>query len=300
VLEKLIYKKLCSISELTSALATYKEQPAIFYGMAPEEDAAGWSTAKYPRIVYFINSKYNAERSSSGLLLINLLCSAENTIMPDDFSDIIIGNLSELFFVGETTTTCSLWNRTDSFKQLYMGSFEQPYTSITSGTEESKIICRTHTFDLIEFPPEISTNPDPIVGLNEWMKVKFPQCSIIGQDILSETWKAQDSTPAIYWRTKAAISELKTTYSVAWVQATMVCHVISDSPVARRKWISEIVNRLSIEGEIALSDKSPMIITHLEYNANGNPIIDGQITVLGTYGILRRDFASIKLQNINL
>jgi hypothetical protein len=299
VLDDVIYRTLCNIPDLKSLLAIYKSQPAIFQDSAPADDDQNWSSEKYPRIIYVINSKYSPERDTSGMLLVNILCSADNTVEPEDFSDIIIKNLSELFFNQDDAIVCALWNRTDSFKQAYMGNFEQPFTSITSGDAIAGVTCHTYAFDLIGFPQELSTNPDPIDGLNRWTKAEFPQCAVIGYDDFDSTWQAGDLKPAIYWRTKEGAAEVKATYSVSWVKATLVCHIFAGSQTAGHRLINALINQLSIQGEIPLSDNSPMLVTNVTYHANGNPAKDGQIAVSVTYGILRQNCTGAKLLNIN-
>lgn len=299
MLDDLIYQTLCNIPELKSLLALYKNKVAIFQDKAPADDDQNWGSALYPRIVYVVNSKYSPNRNTSGMLLVNVLCNTDNTVKPEDFSDLVIGNLSELFFAQNGTITCSLWNRADSFKQPYMGNYEQPFTSITSGDEVAKVTCKTFAFDLIEFPQGLSTNPDPVEGLNKWTKKVLPQCTVIGQDSFDDTWQAGNLKPAIYWQTKEGSSEIKATYSVSWVKATLVGHVIASTQTTRHSLASELMNQLSLQGEVPLCDNSPMLITNVSYNANGNPVKDGQITISVTYGILRRDYAGVRLLNIN-
>ena len=53
------------------------------------------------------------------------------------------------------------------------------------------------------------------------------------------------------------------------------------------KMAADIVNRMSIDGEIIMLDNSPMFIRKLQANYKSDYLKDGQITVSVHYGLLR-------------
>lgn len=291
MLEDLIYKALTKTPEISDALVRYGGNPAVFLNLAAQDNAEGWNgKSQYPQIVYFVDQQYHPERKTSGVLQVDFLCDEDCSIVPEDMEDAIVGAMSELFLTEGSTTTCVLWNRSDSF--------EQPHRS--GNSDEPKIAGETHSFDLYQFPSQITTNPDPIFALNSWTKHVVPNCVLIGYDDLPDLWRATDQRPAVYWRTTGTLSAVRTSHAVAWVDVTLVGHVVADSPTERQKWIQAIVSQMSLDGEIPLADGSPMIIKRIAYSSAANPIRDGQITVTGTYGILRNQTAQLPLKKISI
>jgi len=292
VLENIIYKVLTGSPQIADSVARYGKKPAIFFKMAAPDNDANWNNKhQYPQIVYFVDQQYHPERKAEGMLQIDFLCDEKCHIVPEDMGESIVKIISELFLTKGNTTTCILWNRSDSF--------DQPGTGQNAAGEYS-ISGETHSFDLFQFPAQITTNPDPILALNMWTKKAFPMCVLIGYDNLPDIWRPTDQRPALYWRTTGTISAVKTSFAVAWVDVTIVGHVIAGSPSERQKWIRGIVNSMALSGEIALKDGSPMVIRRIAYASSANPIRDGQITITGRYGILRNQNVQPILRNITI
>lgn len=288
MLDNLIYKTLTGHDQLAGMLAKYDGQPAIFYQQAPQDTDRKWDEINYPMIAYVSDNQYNPERKSAGTLMVDVFTTKNNDLGPEDISPTIVETLSELFLTGEGTTICIVWNRTDTFKQQIRDE------------SEPEISGNTISFDILEFPPQISVNPDPVLALNQWLKTIAPQGVFIGYDSLPESLRPTDTNPAFYWRAAGAGSVVKNTYAVAWLEAQIVGHIFCPSPAERLKWIRAITDKLAIQGFVALSDGSPMIVNRIAYNPAANPLHEGQITITGTYGVLKDAVDAPKLNHINL
>lgn len=288
MLDSLIYKTLESSDKLAGMLAQYDGQSAIFYQQAPQDTDKKWGEIHYPMAVFSSDDRYNPERKSSGVLNIDVFCTDNNTVGPDDISPVIVDILSELFLTGEKTTICVVWNRTDTF------------TSKPADESNPVVTGNTVSLDILEFPLQVSTNPDPVLAINQWTKATARQSVVIGYDDLPESFRPTDTQPAVYWRTAGAGSIVKNTYAVAWMEAQIVGHIFCPSPAERLKWIRTITDKLAIQGFIRLSDGSPMIVNRISYNPAADPLHEGQITVTGTYGVLKDTVDAPKLNHINL
>ena len=59
------------------------------------------------------------------------------------------------------------------------------------------VLCKEIVFDILEYPAQETTDPDPVMALNRYIKKLFPECIVFGIDELSEYTIPAD-TPVFY------------------------------------------------------------------------------------------------------
>ena len=283
MIEDVIRKLISETPNIARCLAQYKFVPAVFYQTPPVDIDPEWGEEQYPRIDYNVEWSYNAERKTAGIMTLDLWCLNESAIAPEDLGKVISTELSEVFVADETGIFCIVWNRTDSF--------------VAEGNEPQTVGV-TVSFDVLEFPLNIPSETDPIVSCNQWAKALFPTAIVIGIDEMQPIMRPSNDTPVLYFRTASMTDAGRTTYAVAWMNATIVGHVIAPTPEARYTLLKRMSEELAINGEILMNDNSPMMINKVSYTTSANPLINGQLTVSGTYGVLRQHQEYTPLTNI--
>ena len=288
-LSELIYKRFTDTVELTKHLTTFDGKPAIFSPDSPEDNQSGWGgNTQYPKVVYSYDMQANEDRNSAGILSVSLLCQNTTEIEPEAIEPEIRKCLRDVVLTPtDGTPYCFSWARTDSFT-----------VDDKTGSPYMTIGCELR-FDILEYPPMETTDPDPVIATSRYIKEAFPECVVIGYDKMEEITEASAERPIIYCRL-IAIEKSEETNSVAWMDGKIGIHVICPDAVVRLKLTVGIANRLSIDGEIILFDYSPMFIKKLQSNTKSDYIKEGQILMTGHYGLLRYKAKSHTMNNINV
>lgn len=283
MIESVIYKALKNIEDVAENTASYHHQPAVFFQQLPDDKDCNWdSSYMYPRIIYDVNWRCNSERKTDGEMAVDIFCTNESKTMPEELSQSIVSNLSNLFLTDESGTYCLLWDRTDSFD--------------IEGKEP--LVCGVSiAFDIVFYPKQEGAVPCPIWSVNQFIKARYPQCTLVGHDTVSEFLKASKECPVIYAR-KTDTKNIKTSYAMAWMQTDVNISVISDSVENTRAWVNDIVRDLSIEQETVMQNGSPYLIMSIAEVSTNEPVKTGQIVLSGQYGIMRKAEESVKLNNI--
>lgn len=295
MLDGLLKEQVHKDEQVKGMLASFGGKPAFFYQKNPVDTDELWGKYCYPRVDYNIDMQYNSERKSSGLLTINVWCTSESQSMPEDiekrFRELIEGTF---YSSPEKTSVCAVWVRSDAFSFEYNAN-----NSSSNGLPE--VFGVTMLFDLMEFPCQITTDPDPVQGINEWTKKYFTELVVIGYDTLPPVWKPTDKNAAVYWRfMDYSTDDRQSSYAVDWFMGNFAAHIITDSVQERNRWLKSIAERLQIDGEIILQDSSPMFIKKVDVRHNADPLREGQMIISGQYGILsahRKEQAEIVLNN---
>jgi hypothetical protein len=278
---------------LAGMLTTYKGKPAFFFQKAPQDTDRDWDRGAFPRMDYNTNNRYDPERKVSGSLDINIWCTNECSYMPEDIDTRLVELVGGTFYRdGVRDIICATWNRSDSF------AFEQP--SSIGGNTAPEVFGITTVFDLLEFPAQITFDPDPIQGLNNWTRENFPEMTVINLDEQPPVWKPSDHNPAIYWRFEGTTVTDRQSYAVTWYNGTFAAHVIAATVTERNKWTKAIIERLRLHGEVLLTDGSPMFAKQIQVRHNADPLREGQLLMAGQYGVLeqhRKERAQIPLNN---
>lgn len=274
-LEELIYKRFASYKELTEQLAVFNGVPAVFSPEAPDDNQEGWGgKTQYPKVVYNFDLQTNEERRSAGTLSVILLCQNTTDVAPEDIEPEVRKCLRDVILKPEGGTPyCFTWARSDSFTVD-----EKKGTSMTIGCEIR--------FDILEYPSQETSDPDPIVATNRYIKGIYPECLIMGYDRMEEITEATAERPVIYCRLISA-DKSEETNTVAWMDGRIAVHILCPDTEIRLKMAAAIANSMSLDGEIIMLDYSPMFIKRLQANYKSDYLKDGQIFVTGRYGLLR-------------
>ena len=281
MIEELVNKALLGSKTLNESLATYGYDPAIFYERAAHDKDPLWSNVQFPRCVYTVEWMYDAERTKSGVVSVDIINLADAGT-PIEIADGLVKELSGMFMTQGDQTYSIIWSRSDPFE--------------TDG-EEPKKLGITVFFDIVAYPIQLSTTPDPVLSTMNWIKEHQPDIKVIGKDVLPELWFPTDENPACYVRIGGETSQVRPSYAVTWLRANMVVHIICPGSKARIAWLKRLADDLAIEEEIITDDGSPMFIKSLSINNGSNPISAGQLMFDGEYGVLRKEPDKVKLMH---
>ncbi len=274
-LEELIYKQFVESKELVSQLAQFSDKPAIFNTEPPEKNQIGWQEkSQYPQLVYNFDLQANEERNSVGTLSVWLYCqNTQNAIMPEQIEPVIRNCLKDVLLkVSGSSVYAFTWARTDAFEMVEV--------------KNNLIIGSEIRFDILEYANGETTDPDPIVATNRYLKELYPDCVVVGFDRMQERTKATKEAPVIYCRL-SHVELAKETNTVAWLDGKIAVHILCPDNEVRLKMAVDITRQLSLDGEITMLDKSPMFIKYVQMNNKSDYLKDGQIFISGRYGLLR-------------
>lgn len=294
-IRRLIHKQVSQDAQIAGMLAAYNGEPAFFYSKAPSDSRPGWGKIRYPRVDFAIDTRQDPERKTAGTMTVNIFVTTEvpaiGDIDPDKaIEERLIELLSGTFYTDtETGTCCVEWQRSDEF-----------VLETEKAETHPEVYGLTVTFDILAFPPQLTTDPDPIQGLNRWTKENFGQMAAIGYEEIPAVFKPSDTEPAIYWRFEGTATTSRQSYAVTWYTGVFYAHILAESVVERNRWIKAIIEKAQIAGEVILPDESPMFINRIAVRHNADPLREGQLELTGQYGVLtppRKEPAQIKLMH---
>lgn len=180
-LNQLLYRRLSQDNLLNGTLAKYADKPAIFNTEFPPDQQEGWNgKSQYPRISYVFNKQVDTKRSSSGQLTAALY-DIMDPLEVEKMEVAIRNCLQDVVMKPEgEAPMCFAWARSE------------PYI-----LEGNAVLCKEIVFDILEYPAQETTDPDPVMALNRYIKNLFPECIVFGIDELSEYTIPAD-TPVFY------------------------------------------------------------------------------------------------------
>ena len=115
----------------------------------------------------------NEERQSAGTLSVSLLCQNTTETAPEAIEPVIKDCLRDVVLQpAGGTPYCFAWARTDAF------TIDEKKDDVTIGCEIR--------FDILEYPSQETSSPDPITAANRYIKKLYPECLLIGYDRLEE------------------------------------------------------------------------------------------------------------------
>lgn len=283
-LEDLIYTRLSDPTGPAAKLARYGGAPAIFYQAAPEDTAAGWDGKRqYPRIDYTVDLQANPERHSCGILTLNIWCS-EQCAPPEDLEPEVRAAMRDVFLQPDGSPSYSLaWVRSDAFEAR---SQVNPATLVNGITV---------LFDLFAFPVQETTDPDPILAINEYIKQWAPDALVIGKDPLERFQTAAADRPVFYFQL-VSLQLQRETNTVAWMDGVIAGYIYAPEE-ARLKWLKALVDDLSLNGEVPMLDTSPMFLRGIKADSAADPLTAGQLRLQIRFGLLRRPKYTHTLMN---
>ena len=286
MIDALFYNSLIEIDYLKTNLATYNNGPAVFYAEAANDQDSNWGKTMYPRADYYMDWTANAERKTAGTLMVNVWCLAGKSIIPEDFTAPICEALSNRFYKDTDGHYCTVWTQNDPFNGI---------------TEEPATIGITISFDIMAFPVQATFSPDPVAGMQSFIKANFASSvKILGTaDTPDETFiPGALALPIIYVRTDNQSSSFQDTYSARWIQIDLYLHLFASDVATRNTLLRQIINKMVIAGECILDDKSPLFFQTAKMNLAADPLRNGQITISCRFGILTPQKESVKLNHI--
>lgn len=284
-LEDLIYERLIKSQSLPPLLAKFGNAPAVFFQNAPDDNATGWKGRKqYPRIDYVVDQQHNPERKTSGTLTLNIW-SAEDGTPPEEIEPIVRQLLCGVFLVPDNSHPYALtWARSEPFES-------------NEKNEGGIIVGATLTFDVFAFPIQVTTDPDPILAINHYIKAHAPEAIIIGADEFERETVPTADKPAFYFRLETIQTERETN-TVAWVDAVLAGHIFAAGEEVT--WIKSLFDALALDGEVTMMDDSPMFIRNLKADTTLNATSAGQVRISVHFGLLRRKPLTHTLNHANM
>lgn len=274
ILEELIHKRFVDSGELTKCLSVFRGVPAVFSPEPPDESQDGWDgNTQYPQMIYNFDLQVNEERHSAGTLSVSLLCQNTAEITPEAIEPVVKDCLRDVILKpAEGTPYCFAWARTDAF------TIDEKKGNVTIGSEVR--------FDILEYPSQETSDPDPVMAVNKYIKELYPECLIMGYDRMEEITEATARRPVIYCRL-VSVDKSEETNTVAWMDGRIAVHILCPDSGTRIKMAAAIANSISLDGEIIMLDHSPMFIKRLQVDYKSDYLKDGQVFVTGHYGLLR-------------
>lgn len=276
--EELIYKRIREWQGLADMLALYSGVPAIFYQTVPSDQQDDWGgKSQYPRIIFDLNMQANTERKASGSLAVLIFCESTGTD-PESIAPLVSDCLKDLILMPEDASPIAFaWSRSDPFE------LERNQSNVKS---KRSIVGLDLRFDLLEYPEQVTTDPDPIATVNEHLKAKFPEAYVIGLDEQIDMLEPTMEAPVIYIR--AVTSEVDhQSYALSWMNCKMAVHIFAPDPHSRGLWARRISNHLAVEPEAVMSDGSPLLATKVTANNTFDYLANGQITIDTRYSLVR-------------
>lgn len=273
ILEELIYKRLTGSEELAGWLAVYEGRSAVFSPDPPEDSQDGWEGSRqYPRVLYSFDLQANSERRSAGTLAVSLLCQNTEDVNPERIEPAVTGCLRDVILNPKGGTPyCFAWARTDPF---------------TVDDKGRLLIGSEIRFDILEYPSQETTDPDPVMATGIYVKKMYPECLVMGYDRMDEITEASAERPVVFCRLVSA-EKADETNTVAWMNGRIAIHILCPDSAKRQKMVADISNSISLDGEIILPDYSPMFIRGLQTDYRADYLKNGQILLTGRYGLLR-------------
>lgn len=287
MIEALVYSTLVDIAYLKTNLAIYNSAPAVFYLEAPHDQDQLWGKKQYPRVDFYTDWTANAERKTAGTLMVNVWCQAGKSIIPEDFTASITEALTNRFYKGTDGHYCTVWTQNDPFG---------------GGSEEPVTIGITISFDVMAFPDQATFKPDPVVGVQNFIKTKFPDAvAILGVNSTTDTFTPGElALPVVYIRTDNQTASFQDTWAVRWLQVSIYLHIFTADVAVRNSLLRQIINAMVVAGECLLDDDSPLFFQQAKMDLAGDPLRNGQITINGRFGIIPERPEVSPLNNISI
>lgn len=286
-LEELICKRLSEAKNLTKCLTRYAGQPAIFTPEAPGDREAGWGRAtQYPRAVFNFDMQADGERKSAGTLSVAIICRNDSEAVPELIEPAVKKALKDVLLKDDNGTLYAFaWARTEGF------SMTEEKNELLIGSEIR--------FDIMEYPQQETTDPDPIMAMARYIKDLYPDSIVVGIDKIADETEASKEAPVFYCRL-TEIEKLEETNTVVWMNGKIAISLLCPDGATRLKMAAAVLNSLSLDGEVTMLDDSPMFMERLTANLKSDYLKDGQIFVTGRYGLLRYKAVGYPLRHPNI
>lgn len=270
-LNQLIYYRLIGSKDLSARLASYHEEPAIFPAQFPSDQQPGWEgKSQYPRLSYRIDMQVNQERASVGNLHVSVF-TQDRLKEIEEIEDIVKGCLKDVLMrPSEQAPFCVAWARTEPYLFEGLG-----------------VIGKDILFDILEYSAQQTTDPDPVMAMNVFVKDLFPEAVVLGMDRITDYTNPADR-PVFFCRLEDITSTTgHCMNTIAWFNCKMAVHLLCPDSGVRGKMIAAINRKLGVAQEVIMLDQSPMTIKSSRMNNKADYLREGQLEITGKYGCLR-------------
>ena len=286
-LEELIYSRISGADYGSPGLASFDGAPAIFFGPCPEDTDRGWGDRRqYPRISYGLDLRGDPERQTAGTLFCDVWCT-EDGPTPEDIEPILRRVLCGVIMAPTGDNPCSFsWQASQTFQS-------------NRDTKTDKVVGVTVTFDMIAFPEQITSDPDPVLAMMKYIRDEYPEITVIGQNTLPDFTEPSEAHPAVYFRLDS-YEVGRETFTVAWLDGVVICHLFAPGASARQRWIRALMDDLACRGEVIMLDTSPMFLRRIAADNTLDPLSAGQIRLGATWGILKRQKYAHRLNHVHV
>ncbi len=270
-LNDLLHKRLCGYPGIKENLAEYAGDPAVFALEFPSDQQPGWGgKTQYPRICYRFDMQVNQKRSSAGVLRAAVYTVKDLHVM-NTIEDLVRRCLKDVLMKPSGQAPfCVSWASSEDYQM-----------------EAPGVMCREVSFDILEYPDQETTDPDPVMAVSMFIKKLYPDAIVLGIDRVGDYVDSADK-PVFFCRLKDIQSTTgHCMHSIAWFDCHAAVHLLYPDPSERLKMIAAINQRMAVEGEIIMLDQSPMEMKELQVNNTADYLREGQLMVSGKYGCLR-------------
>lgn len=283
-LNALLYNRLTNENVVASVLAKYAGSPAVFNTEFPPDQQEGWEgNQQFPRISYLFNKQADAQRAASGMLRVAIY-DIMNPMEVEKIEVAIRNSLQDILMKPDgEAPMCFAWSRSD------------PYI-----LEGNNVLCKEVIFDILEYPAQETTNPDPIMALNQYIKALFPQSIVLGVDALSDYTSARDK-PVLY----CGLTSIDSVSgycenTISWFDAGISVHLLCPDAGLRIKMVAALQQKLAKDGEVIMLDDSPMTIKSIKVSNWSDYLREGQLSITGHYGCLKDNFKPPLITKVNI
>lgn len=184
-------------------------------------------------------------------------------------------------------------------KKLVLTAEGEALTCIYAGSPDEDMVdeewdanTRLLQFVVLSFPLHVTTEPDPVAAMNQWIPERFSSLQVD-----SKNWAISDEAPAVYWRL-SSLAALEHNPAGTWMEATLMGHILAPSPIGRLKWLKKITETIALTECIYLADGSPLFFKTVAADSQADHIKQGQIKLTVKYGLLPEANESSKLNHI--
>lgn len=289
-IEELIYQRLKGDAALSPLLCRFSGEPAVFYQLAPDDKQRGWGGGvQCPRVVYDLDKQADMERKSSGTLIVQTFCYRDGT-EPETLETLVAACLKDALIKPDGGFPyCFAWARTIPFD----------IPPQEDGDKGRRIIGQEIHFDIIEYPAQETTDPDPVAALNNFLAEQYPEAVVVGLSHMDYYTEASAERPVLYCRMLGSETE-SVSNTVVRMNARISVHVICSDPVTRLKLAADIQYRVASIAEILMLDGSPMRPGRVSMNNTADYLKEGQIEGAYRYGVLRYRAKPHRIMNAHM
>lgn len=228
----------------------------------------------------------DGERKSAGTLSVTLICRNDSEAVPELIEPAVKKALKDVLLKDDNGTLYAFaWARTEGF------SMAEEKNELLIGSEIR--------FDIMEYPQQETTDPDPIMAMSRYIKELYPDSIVVGIDKMADETEASKETPVFYCRL-TEIEKLEETNNCVWMNGKIAISLLCPDGATRLKMAAAVFNSLSLDGEVTMLDDSPMFMERLTANLKSDYLKDGQIFVTGRYGLLRYKAVGYPLRHPNI